>query len=161
MLEQFKLMEPVVEALRQHRDQQDLQRDKKGAKWQDLDLVFTTRDGGPLRQSNIRRSFKKILSDLEIAGVRLYDLRHSAATLALSAGVKPKVISEQLGHASVSLTMDVYSHVLPHMQEEAAAQVQAHLWGDEVHESGLAHIWHTNAENGHPQQGTPFSVSGS
>jgi len=59
--------------------------------------------------------------------IRLYDLRHTAATLALAAGVPVKVISEQLGHASATLTLDTYSHVLPHMQEEAAAKVEAPL----------------------------------
>ena len=61
--------------------------------------------------------------------IRLYDLRHRAATLALAAGVSPKIISEQLGHASVAFTLDVYSHVLPHMQDAAAEKVQALLAG--------------------------------
>jgi integrase len=59
--------------------------------------------------------------------IRLYDLRHTAATLALAAGVPAKVVSEQLGHASVAFTLDTYSHVLPHMQDAAAAQVEALL----------------------------------
>jgi len=59
--------------------------------------------------------------------VHLYDLRHTAATLALSAGVSPKVVSEMLGHASAAFTLDVYSHVLPHMQDSAAAKVEALL----------------------------------
>ncbi len=58
---------------------------------------------------------------------RLYDLRHTAATLALAAGVQPKVVSEMLAHASAAFALDVYSHVLPHMQESAAAQVEALL----------------------------------
>ena len=67
----------------------------------------------------------------EHAGVprmRLYDLRHSAATIALAAGVSPKVVSEQLGHASTTFTLDTYAHVLPHMQDEAAAKVEAMLF---------------------------------
>jgi len=59
--------------------------------------------------------------------LRLYDLRHTAATLALSAGVPPKVVSEQLGHATSAFTLDVYAHVLPHMQAEAAERVEALL----------------------------------
>ncbi len=58
---------------------------------------------------------------------RLYDLRHTAATLALAAGVPPKVVSEMLGHASAAFTLDVYSHVLPHMQDSAAERVEAML----------------------------------
>ena len=61
--------------------------------------------------------------------IRLYDLRHTAATLALSAGVPPKVVAEQLGHASAAFTLDVYSHLLPHMQEEAAIKVEQILEG--------------------------------
>jgi integrase len=60
--------------------------------------------------------------------IRLYDLRHSGATLALAAGVPPKVVSEQLGHASAAFTLDVYSHVLLHMQAEAAERVEALLY---------------------------------
>jgi integrase len=60
--------------------------------------------------------------------IRLYDLRHTAATLALAAGVPAKVVSEPLGHASVAFTLDTYSHVLPHMKEAAAAQVEALLF---------------------------------
>ncbi len=62
--------------------------------------------------------------------IRLYDLRHTAATLALTVGVSPKVVSEQLGHASAAFTLDVYSHVLPHMQDDAAAKVEAALMGE-------------------------------
>jgi hypothetical protein len=61
--------------------------------------------------------------------LRLYDLRHSAATIALAAGVSPKVVSEQLGHASTAFTLDTYAHVLPHMQDEAVARVEAMLFG--------------------------------
>jgi integrase len=59
--------------------------------------------------------------------IRLYDLHHTAATLGLAAGVSPKIVSEQLGHASVAFTLEVYSHVLPHMQEAAANKVEALL----------------------------------
>ena len=61
--------------------------------------------------------------------IRLYELRHTAATLALAAGVSPKIISEQLGHAGVAFTLDVYSRVLPHMQDAAAEKMQALLRG--------------------------------
>jgi integrase len=69
-----------------------------------------------------------LLKSAELPAIRLYDLRHTAATISLAAGVSPKVISEQLGHASVAFTLDVYSHVLPHMQEAAAEKVQALLF---------------------------------
>jgi integrase len=75
----------------------------------------------------VRRYFKPLLRKAGLPNIRLYDLRHTAATLALAAGVSPKIISEQLGHASVAFTLDVYSHVLPHMQEAAALKVETLL----------------------------------
>jgi integrase len=91
-------------------------------------LLFRARRGGPIRESRfVRDHFKPLLRSAELPAIRLYDLRHTAATISLIAGVSPKVISEQLGHASVAFTLDVYSHVLPHMQDAAAERVQALL----------------------------------
>jgi integrase len=91
-------------------------------------LVFRAKRGGPIRESRfVRCNFKPLLKSAELPEIRLYDLRHTAATISLAAGVSPKVISEQLGHASVAFTLDVYSHVLPHMQDAAAEKVQALL----------------------------------
>ena len=91
-------------------------------------LVFRAKRGGPIRESRfVQRDFKPLLKSAELPGIRLYDLRHTAATIALAAGVSPKVISEQLGHASFAFTLDVYSHVLPHVQDAAAERVQALL----------------------------------
>ena len=73
--------------------------------------------------------FKPILKRAGVPNIRLYDLRHTAATLALTVGVSPKVVSEQLGHTSAAFTLDVYSHVLPHMRDDAAAKVEAALMG--------------------------------
>ena len=73
----------------------------------------------------MQRYFKPFLETAGLPDIRLYDLRHTAATISLAAGVSPKVISEQLGHSSVAFTLDVYSHVLPHMQDMAAERVQA------------------------------------
>lgn len=64
--------------------------------------------------------------------LRLYDLRHSAATIALAAGVSPKVVSKQLGHAGTAFTLDTYAYVLPHMQDVAAARIEAMLFGERV-----------------------------
>jgi integrase len=91
-------------------------------------LLFRARRGGPIRESRfVRDHFKPLLRSAELPAIRLYDLRHTAATISLIAGVSPKIISEQLGHASVAFTLDVYSHVLPHMQDAAAEKVQALL----------------------------------
>lgn len=92
------------------------------------DLVFTTPAGRPIHSDKLAQRFKAILRQAGLPAVRLYDLRHTAATLALSAGVPPKVVAEQLGHASAAFTLDVYSHLLPHMQHEAAARVERLLF---------------------------------
>jgi integrase len=87
-------------------------------------VVFCDTQGGFLRESNFRRdSFLPILARAGLPRVRLYDLRHTCATLLLLADVNVKVVSERLGHASVQLTLDTYSHVLPSMQERAAEKM--------------------------------------
>jgi integrase len=91
-------------------------------------LIFTSNRGCPVNESKfVGRYFKPLLQAAGLPKIRLYDLRHTAATLALVAGVSPKVVSEQLRHASVAFTLEVYSHVLPHMQDEAAMRVEALL----------------------------------
>src|ERR1017187_8780582 len=82
--------------------------------------------GGRDPETRRRRYIGKFIHG-GLPNIRLYDLRHTAATLALVAGVSPKVVSEQLGHASMAFTLEVYSHVLPHMQDAAAMKVEALL----------------------------------
>jgi integrase len=89
--------------------------------------IFHTGAGRPINSDSLAREFKRLLRSAGLEPMRLYDLRHTAATLALSAGVPAKVVSEQLGHATSAFTLDVYSHVLPHMQAEAAVRVAALL----------------------------------
>jgi integrase len=101
--------------------------------------VFCAPEGGLLRKSNFqRRSFNKILARAGLPHFRPYDLRHSSATLLLLANEPAKVVSERLGHSSVTLTLDTYSHVLPGMQERAAAKLGAILRGvaSEVERAG-------------------------
>jgi integrase len=92
------------------------------------ELIFVTPMGRPIHSDKLAQRFKAILRQAGLPPLRLYDLRHAAATLALSAGVPPKVVAEQLGHASAAFTLDVYSHVLPHMQAGAASRVEALLF---------------------------------
>ncbi len=96
-----------------------------------IDLVFKTASGQPISADYLAKHFKSILELTGLPNVRLYDLRHTAATLALAAGVSPKVVSEQLGHASTAFTLDTYAHVLPHMQDEAAVKIEAMIFGEE------------------------------
>ena len=129
-----KLLPGVLSALVEHRQAQQRQREEAGERWKEQGFVFTNELGGPLERHNLaHRHLRKILEEAGLPQIRLYDLRHTAATLALSAGVPVKVVSEMLGHSSVALTLDVYSHVLPHMQEDAARRMAALLeeGGDE------------------------------
>jgi integrase len=86
--------------------------------------IFKTRLRRPINSNYLARRFKHLLREAGLPAMRLYDLRHTAATLSLAAGVPPKVVSEQLGHASSAFTLDVYSHVLPHMQAALIAGLQ-------------------------------------
>jgi integrase len=82
-----------------------------------------------------KRSFKPLLEKAELPAIRLYDLRHTCATLLLLAGVAAKVVSERLGHASVTLTLDMYTHILPDMQQRAAEalhSVLSNIWSPEL-----------------------------
>ena len=83
------------------------------------DLVFTSYRGEPLNASVLSHNFHRVATKAGLKGVRFHDLRHTFASLMLMRGAKPKVISEALGHASVGFTMDVYSHIIEGMQEEA------------------------------------------
>ena len=123
----MKLQNFVLEALGYLRKSH--QRQQGGDKCKtEHDLVFRN-DGQPLRQRKIKVEFRRLLAAAGIRSIRLYDLRHTAATLAVAAGVSVKVISDQLGHASISFTLDRYSHVLPSIQDEAAARVERMLMG--------------------------------
>jgi len=123
-----KLLPGVLSALVEHRQAQQRQPEEAGERWREQGFVFTNEVGGPLDGHNLaRRHLRRILEEAGLPQIRLYDLRHTAATLALSAGVPVKVVSEMLGHSSVALTLDVYSHVLPHMQEDAARRMAALL----------------------------------
>ena len=102
----------------------------------DLSLVFAGETGQPAHERNIlKRHYRPLLkaADLPLS-LRLYDLRHTHATLLLLAGVHPKVVSERLGHSSISITLDTYSHVLPTMQKESAAKLNDMLFTEGVSE---------------------------
>lgn len=125
----IRLLPSVVQALRAHRIRQAEFRLKQGQVYDDKDLVFASETGNPLNERNlVNRHFKPLLKAAGLPDtLRLYDLRHTCATLLLAAGENPKVVSERLGHASVALTLDTYSHVLPDMQQAAADKLEALL----------------------------------
>lgn len=102
--------------------------------------VFTTRSGKPLDGDNVRRAFKKLLKAAELPDTtRVHDLRHAMATAWLAQGVPVKVASERLGHASIAITLQIYGHLLPNMQSDAAEQMDAWLLGDTSHPSPRRH----------------------
>ena len=106
-----------------------LQHMENGALWQDTGFVFTKPDGRPLDPEKVTHAFTSVARAAGLRGVRLHDLRHTHASVVLQAGVYPKIVWERLGHASVTITMDTYSHVLPGLQEEAAARFSKLLAG--------------------------------
>ena len=120
----------LIRDLTIHKRKQTEHRFKLGAAYQNNELVFTTELGTPLYHRNLfQRHFKKLLEKAELpTSFRLYDLRHSCATLLLAAGENPKVVSERLGHASIVLTLDTYSHVLPDMQKAASDKLETMLY---------------------------------
>jgi integrase len=121
----------LLRQLREHRRRQAEERLRAGSEWTGLDLVFCTDTGKPLDLHNVRvRNFKPILKRAGLPEkLRLYDLRHTCATLLLSEGVHPKVASERLGHSSIVLTLNTYSHILPTMQSEASERLEKLCFG--------------------------------
>ncbi len=118
-----KLTATAVEALRAHLSRQMEEIDRMGSLYQEGGLVFATEKGTPVNPTNLRkRSFAPLL-----AQIRFHDLRHTCATLLLGSNVNPKVVSEMLGHSSISITLDTYSHVLPDMQDSAAQALEEAL----------------------------------
>lgn len=128
----------AVAALREHRARQAEERLALGGAWTDLDLVFPTCLGTPQRPANLRRSFRALLVSAGVRRVRFHDMRHTAATLLLLKGVHVKVVSELLGHSTIALTLDTYSHVLPDMQAQATAATRQADWG--AHPTWMAEL---------------------
>ena len=115
-----RLTRRATPALRSHRKRQLEERMKLAGLWKDHGLVFTSGVGTPLLGGNLNRSFKATLRRAGLPEVRFHDLRHTCATLLLKQGVNPKFVQELLGHADITLTLNVYSHVLPDMGDAAA-----------------------------------------
>jgi integrase len=119
----------TLAALRSERSRQARDRLLVGPAYTDLGLVFTHQDGSPLHPDTTSRNFRHCTAELGLPPIRLHDLRHTWATLALEAGIHPKVVQERLGHSNVSITLDLYSHVSPSMQTDAADRVAALILG--------------------------------
>lgn len=120
---------PLLHKLAAHKRKQAATRLQAGASWHAHDLVFCSEEGTPLSIPNLTyRHFRPILEKADLPRIRLYDLRHTCATLLLIADENPKVVSERLGHSTIVLTLDTYSHVLPTMQQQATARLEKMLY---------------------------------
>jgi len=113
----------TVEALKRQAAQQLADQVKKADDWTDTGLVFTKEDGEAWHPEVVSRFFRQAVKRSLLPEIRLHDLRHTHATLALRAGIHPKVVSERLGHATIAITLDTYSHAIPALQEAAASLI--------------------------------------
>jgi integrase len=122
----------IAAALKTWRQAQDTERSLVGVAYDDHDLVFARPVGKPTHPEILGRSFQRIVTSAKLPIIRFHDLRHTHASLLLKAGVPVKVVSERLGHATASFTLDVYTWVLPGMQAEAAAVFSRLMSADPV-----------------------------
>jgi integrase len=113
----------TIEAFKAQAARQIEDRDEADVAWEETGYIFTREDGQALHPQSVSRSFERALNAAKLPRIRLHDLRHTHASLALAAGINPKVVSERLGHATVSITLDTYSHAIPALQEEAAERI--------------------------------------
>jgi integrase len=114
----------TIEALKGHAARQA---DERSAceEWVERGYIFTTEGGQPLDPHRISKAFERQLREAALPRIPLHGLRHTYATLALSSGVNPRIVSGRLGHSTVALTLDIYSHVLPQADQEAADRIAA------------------------------------
>jgi integrase len=123
-----RLTETAAQTLREHLERQLEEIERLGDLYQDQGLVFTTQVGTPINPTNLRkRSFASLLERAGLPAIRFHDLRHTCATLLLLRNVHPKFVQELLGHATITITLDTYSHVLPGMGDQTAAAMERAL----------------------------------
>ena len=119
----------VVDALRAHRGRQVGEMLQAGEDWQKSDLVFTPPTGGPLADQGVRDTFYRILKNSGLRRQRFHDLRHSCASLLIAQGVSSREIMEQLGHSTITLTMNTYGHIFQEARREVAEKMGEVLSG--------------------------------
>nr|WP_083426398.1 site-specific integrase [Thermoactinomyces sp. DSM 45891] len=116
----ISITDDVVQALKKHKLEQSKQKLQLGMSYGDFDLVVCTSLGTPMIPENLRRHYNRMISECGIKKIRFHDLRHTHASIMLQLGEHPKVVSERLGHSRTSVTLEIYSHVIPGIQEKAA-----------------------------------------
>lgn len=117
----------MLEALRRHRINQKKEKLRAGPLYNDQGLVFCNQDGSIWKPDAFTSAFRKLVKRSGIVHTRFHDIRHTHATQLLRQGINPKIVSERLGHSSIAITLDTYSHVLPDMQEMAAERIDQAL----------------------------------
>ena len=110
----------TAQLLQEHKEKQEKQRAALGIPLEDDDLVFSGLEGKPFLPDTVSHAWVKLVKRIGLEGIRLHDARHTHASLMLKQGVHPKVVQERLGHATISTTLDLYSHVAPGLQQAAA-----------------------------------------
>ena len=118
----------LLNILDEHRERQRVEREFFGEEWNREEWVFPSERGTMFWPTNVSAHYRRLRIRASVSTVRLHDLRHAMATAWIAAGVPIKVVSERLGHANISITLQIYGHVLPNMQREAADQMDAALW---------------------------------
>lgn len=121
------LLPLTAEVLTAHRLEQEWRKHVLGEAYQETDLVCSQEDGSVWPPDNFSAYYASFARRAGLRGVRLHDMRHTHATQLLGQGVHPKIVSERLGHSSIGITLDIYSHVIPGMQAEAAEKMDAAL----------------------------------
>ena len=110
----------TAQLLQEHKEKQEEQRAALGMPLEDDDMVFSGLEGKPFLPDTVSHAWVKLVKRIGLEGIRLHDARHTHASLMLKQGVHPKVVQERLGHATISTTLDLYSHVAPGLQQAAA-----------------------------------------
>ncbi|MBA3824180.1 MAG: site-specific integrase [Ktedonobacterales bacterium] len=126
------LPEVALQSLQEHRIKQDKERQQAGENWQENNLVFSTSHGTPYSARNVSRSFYRLLDKAGLSHMRFHDLRHTCGSLLIAQGVHPRVVMEVLGHSQISVTMNLYAHIIPGLKEGVADKMQAMLSDDEA-----------------------------
>lgn len=117
------LSDKLITLLKNHKKNQLEQRLKHEGKYQDNNMVFCNKDGSYVNPGSVTRRFNNYLEAAGVKKIRLHDLRHTHASLLLKTGVQPKIVQERMGHSSIAITQDIYSHLFPSMQKEAAKKM--------------------------------------
>lgn len=126
----------AVKTLQKHKQLQEIQKQNAEDAWEDHDYVFCNPLGRYIHPNTLRQQFQALLRKANLPAIRFHDLRHSVATLLLSSGVHPKVVQEILGHSQISMIMDIYSHVLPTMHQDAMDKLNQAFGDSDVEDDG-------------------------